>query len=670
MIMTKTLNCLRKEIKAQQADGTSFDALFWVLTFIICFQALIGSLNMPMSVFEGSWQVLLLIFTAIAARFSYCHLTVFRSRAPLCYLQYLIVGMIAFGIFARFYNIDTLSLWFDEYHQLKLLRNREQKPLLFSVMTELQLPLYYMVQKSQMVIFGESALSLRFWSLLSGSLLPLACWLGLRKLKFNNCVVLLAVSYLALHPFLIFKSLVIRPYSLYALFVGFFWIYFLLSLKDDRYHFRVAISLLLCFLTLSFLTCILVVALMIAIFLISLLEKKALQEMRKYKGILWGFLAALPLNLYLTFINIQAHWQSPSLFWNTINKSQLFSTEHQMDFFNIALLTINLSKFSAQYLLIFLLVIFGISAVVYLKFSKLKIDNDSRALAITSIVIALYPVIFVPIFASIATYSHGQIRFAIAGVVLFGLWLPLIVQFCLDLINNLKYKFLSDNVEKITIILFIFAFLSMGTRMYSFIFQSPTPFKRPHWKGFYELIQESPPSVLRYLPGTFYYFSPAMVGKTYYAVESEHYFAQANLARSNLPDLSEDVHQLKLSNPFAPRYYFILLSPYWSDQSFDFPEIEGDLFNEETGYKIFDVEEDLHLHVIGFKNDEDLNERLFKFFEYVYENSTSFLQKKSMLYYLIMYAHHFNDEHRLEIYTEKWHNERFEAHWIEVKSPK
>jgi hypothetical protein len=665
--MKKVFNCLRTEVQEQQVDSTFFDMLFWTLTFIISLQALLGSLNLPKSVVEGSWLICIVVLTGLSGYFTYVHFKVTRPRKALDRIEYLIIATIAFGFFARFYNTDSLSFWFDEYHQLKLLRNEEQRPLLKWILLELQLPLYYMLTKSQMVLFGESSLSLRFWSLLGGSLLPLACWLGLHKLKFNKLIILLAVSYFALHPFLIFKSLVVRPYSLYSLFIGIFWIYFLLSLKDERYQFRVAISLFLCFLTLSFLTTVLVFAMLVAIVVVDMSYKGLFKQILKHKGVCWGFLAALPLNLYLTFLNLEMHWQGQLIFLDTINKSLLFNSVPQIDFYNIGLLTINLSSFRVQYFLCFLLVSMGFISIFFLKRSKIQTQIDLNGLAITSIVTALYPLIFVPVFSSVATYSHHQIRFAMAGVILFGLLLAQVLQSSLQFFAVFKIENYLKMAERITLILFILTLLVLSPRFYSFIFVSPTPFNRPHWKGFYELVKESHHSVIRHLPGTFHSFLPPLVGKTYYASQSKHYFADRRLSYANLPDLGEDISRLASPHPFYPHYYYVMISPYWSAREFSFPDVNQFQFNEENGFKVYDVYDQLYMHVIAFKNDEMLSKRLYDYFEYVYEHSQAYLQKKSMLFFLLFYAYHFNDIDRFEVYSQWWEKEKFEPRWIEFK---
>lgn len=137
------------------------------------------------------------------------------------------------GFAVRMYGLGQESLWLDEVVTAK--RVHDTLPdLLYGWDSETQGPLYYMWVKMWGLIFGTGEVSLRFWSVVWGTLtIPLVYQLG-RQL-FSGTGAMLASLFFAVHPFAIYYSQEARPYALLLFLAVASYILLLNLMKQHRW---------------------------------------------------------------------------------------------------------------------------------------------------------------------------------------------------------------------------------------------------------------------------------------------------------------------------------------------------------------------------------------------------------------------------------------------------
>jgi mannosyltransferase len=132
------------------------------------------------------------------------------DRTPL----YWLFGIVLVGALVRLYGLTDVSLWVDEIYAIT---TRSSLPL-WQVVTanELHPPLYYMLLKYWMELFGRSAGATRLLSVLFGVIaIILIYFLG--TALFGRTAGILAAVLLALSPFHIHTSQTVRMYELLTL---------------------------------------------------------------------------------------------------------------------------------------------------------------------------------------------------------------------------------------------------------------------------------------------------------------------------------------------------------------------------------------------------------------------------------------------------------------------
>ena len=106
-------------------------------------------------------------------------------------------AILLLGFFLRLYHLDQESLWFDEGNALRLtvldFNNFLKEGLVHA-------PLYFKLLKYWVVLFGDSAYSMRFLSLIFGVLAIFAIY-KVGELLFDKHVGLISALITALSPF-------------------------------------------------------------------------------------------------------------------------------------------------------------------------------------------------------------------------------------------------------------------------------------------------------------------------------------------------------------------------------------------------------------------------------------------------------------------------------------
>ena len=158
---------------------------------------------------------------------------------------YLLILIILIGAFFRFYNLDRESFWLDEgttsltvikYDALGILKNVKESgqtiPEYYPQYDE-DLPLYYMVLRGWIDLFGTSEFAFRSFSALFG-ISSLVAVFYLARYLFNDKIALLAIFLSAINLTLIWYSQEARQYS-DLLFLSLVSIIFLLkAIKEEK----------------------------------------------------------------------------------------------------------------------------------------------------------------------------------------------------------------------------------------------------------------------------------------------------------------------------------------------------------------------------------------------------------------------------------------------------
>ena len=157
--------------------------------------------------------------------------------------NYILLLIILLGAVLRIYDLDGESLWLDELYSIEISKNS-----LLGILKEIYAdndnhpPLYYLILHYWMKAFGDSALAVRFLSVIFGVLSIAAIYEVARRL-FSKNTALLSALILATSAFYVKYSQDARGYSLMA-FLSLLSIYFFLKLLDNRTKRAAAIYIL------------------------------------------------------------------------------------------------------------------------------------------------------------------------------------------------------------------------------------------------------------------------------------------------------------------------------------------------------------------------------------------------------------------------------------------
>ncbi len=132
--------------------------------------------------------------------------------------NYLLLLILALGLFLRIYNLSAESIWFDEAFSV-MISKRGAFEIINSVLNnaaEKNPPLYYVLLHFWVLVFGDSEFSVRLMSVILGSVSIIAIY-ALGKLLFNKRAGIIAALIIAVSVFHIQYSQEARAYALIAL---------------------------------------------------------------------------------------------------------------------------------------------------------------------------------------------------------------------------------------------------------------------------------------------------------------------------------------------------------------------------------------------------------------------------------------------------------------------
>jgi len=124
----------------------------------------------------------------------------------------LVVFILLVGILIRFYKISALSIWTDEGISVKLAKSSLANIVAYSA-ADVHPPLYYIILKYWIFIFGSNEVAVRSLSAIFGSI-SLFLIYAISRYIFNSRVAILATVISAVSPFLVWYSQETRAYSL------------------------------------------------------------------------------------------------------------------------------------------------------------------------------------------------------------------------------------------------------------------------------------------------------------------------------------------------------------------------------------------------------------------------------------------------------------------------
>lgn len=137
------------------------------------------------------------------------------------------------GIVLRFINIDTRPLDGDEGIVAKMIYDNSWQFAISEIARDVHPPLYYLLTKLSLSIFGVSEFSLRLVSAISGILLVVAVYYFAKEFL-NKKIALVSSLIVAISAYLIYFSQEARMYSLFALLAVLSYYFFLKYLKKDK----------------------------------------------------------------------------------------------------------------------------------------------------------------------------------------------------------------------------------------------------------------------------------------------------------------------------------------------------------------------------------------------------------------------------------------------------
>jgi len=145
-----------------------------------------------------------------------------------------LVLIVLLGTFLRVYNIDSKELWYDEAFTANIIDQPYQEIFTLSK-ADFHPPLYYMVLKSWVGVWGDTEVSLRFPSVIFGVLTIAVAFYLAQFITKDNKKALWVALFIATNPFLIVYSKEARSYSLMAFLIVLTALVFFKALQDRKY---------------------------------------------------------------------------------------------------------------------------------------------------------------------------------------------------------------------------------------------------------------------------------------------------------------------------------------------------------------------------------------------------------------------------------------------------
>jgi len=167
-------------------------------------------------------------------------------------IYWILLFIVAFAVFLRFFGLANQSLWLDEAYQVKVSGSNSWSSIIqLCINTDTHPPLYYLLQHLWMILFGQSEAAVRSLSACLGIISVLLGYLVGREL-FNRKIGLVASFLLAISHSAISMSQEVRPYSLLLTLTLLSFLFFIKILRADRATktltlFYVLSNLLLCY---------------------------------------------------------------------------------------------------------------------------------------------------------------------------------------------------------------------------------------------------------------------------------------------------------------------------------------------------------------------------------------------------------------------------------------
>ena len=148
--------------------------------------------------------------------------------------HWVLLLILSLGLFFRIYHLDRDSIWADEGFSIKCAR-LDVYECVMKAASDVHPPLYFIILHYWMNLFGDSAFSARFLSVLFG-FLAIFMMYKVGKVIFDRDTGLLGSFLLAFSTFHIYYSQTVRMYSLMS-FLGLASMFFFLKLLNENNRF-------------------------------------------------------------------------------------------------------------------------------------------------------------------------------------------------------------------------------------------------------------------------------------------------------------------------------------------------------------------------------------------------------------------------------------------------
>lgn len=145
-----------------------------------------------------------------------------------------LIAITTLGFFLRLHNLGGASLWFDELWTVNKLKFSTIQ-MIESVSVTAATPLYYLLLKPWVRVFGYSEFSLRFPSLIFSTLSIILIY-KLSKELFGSKVGIYSALFLSVSPYSIYYAQEAKWYSLFWCLGILSFLYFLRYVKDPKSH--------------------------------------------------------------------------------------------------------------------------------------------------------------------------------------------------------------------------------------------------------------------------------------------------------------------------------------------------------------------------------------------------------------------------------------------------
>ncbi|MCF8060706.1 MAG: hypothetical protein K9K67_15490 [Bacteriovoracaceae bacterium] len=551
--------------------------------------------------------------------------------------------LILVGVSIRFFNIETNSLWFDEYHQYKILTSNHDFSLYLKAQHELQLPFYYGIENGLLDIFGYSIKAQRLVSTLSGSLVLVALFFAFKKIFNNRYAVFLALIYIILNPLLIHMSILARPYAL-GIFILSFWIYSTIS-KDTSFFFKLIVSAIT-ILTLGYFSFSFYFS-----YVLWLFFSQNMDDRKNSRPIFLGLISVLPILLFAIYYILTKHTYIFGVFNGFTQWSAVLNQVLKLGFLEASIFTSTLTNGNISVLFIgcILVILFLIYASKNV-FIRNSLSEKTKKVEQLFVLLSCQPFVFILMLIFSNNGSRFPTRYFSFTTITFSFFLCALLDiFFFMIIKKFSAAKLKSAYAIISISI-LGIFLLNAPRIYTFIFKNPQTVKRTNWKEIYKILEENNTNGARVIPLSSVEFNPGFVAKEFYYKGNSNHLFEETMGHYRHPIVKKDADFIRSRIEKGVKGDYIIVSlNSWKNKERPISN------NEEIFPDIREVQsQEGNFTVFKFPLKKEAPKLIMNFFKNLYDRSDALHQRKLYLYMCMSFAFHFKEKDLLHEYKQIW----------------